>query len=124
MRARSAGRHDRVLSVRYNTWVLPFSTSRRNLALLVSAFVDALAEHIREDAPKTVWPSDPDDPCADIQLEEFVGRLQGDVDQLQMDYLVMAYGEDTEASAVESMNESLRELFQLVPWQRSSTSLN
>ena len=66
----------------------------------------------------------PGQSIADHQLEEFVARLQHEVDEVPEHCRTMGYGEETEADAVESVQESLRELFELAPWKRGSASVN
>lgn len=104
--------------------MLPWPTDRRHLAMMVRTFVDMLTDKIRSHHRDTPYPSDPDDEHADIELEEFLERLAQEAHDDEVSMEQMQIGPETEADVMQSLHDSLKELFDAAPWNRDDRSAN
>ena len=104
--------------------MLPYPTDRRRLLMMVRVFVHELSEFVAAQADGMPYPSNPDDKCADHQLEAFLERLAVDARQIDGVYRTMTGREESEAEVQYSLVSHLRALVAQTPWHHNRLSLN
>ncbi|HZN38430.1 MAG TPA: hypothetical protein VFD82_06480 [Planctomycetota bacterium] len=104
--------------------MLPYPTDQRRLLMMVRVFLHEISEFVAAHADGMEYPSDPNDKCADHQLEAFLERLAEDARQIDCVYRTMTGREESEAEVHHSLASHLRALAQQVPWHHNRLRLN
>jgi len=102
----------------------PYPTDRRRVLMMVRVFLHELSEFVAAQADGMKHPSDPDDQCADHQLEAFLARLAVDANQIDDVFRNMTGNVETVAEVHHSLVVHLRHLVQQTPWHHNRLGLN
>jgi hypothetical protein len=100
--------------------MLPYSTDRRRLLMMVRVFLHEFSEFVGAHADGWQYPSDPRDDCADHQLEAFLERLAVDAGQIDE----AAERAQTAADVQLDVEQHLCDLLQHAAWNRNRPHWN